>query len=148
MAAFDYSLATEIEAPPDRVWAIMRDVEHWPQWTASVKRVRLLDRGPLRVGSRAMIFQPKLPPARWRVTEFDDAGRRFTWISAAPGIRVIASHWVEARGAASRGTLTLRFEGVLAGLFDRLLRDLNNRYLAIEGAGLKQRSETARGAGA
>jgi uncharacterized membrane protein len=137
----DFRIEVEIKAPPEVVWSVMRDVEKWPEWTPTVSRVRLLDRGPLHLGSRAIIHQPKLLPAKWRVTELHALGRRFTWISSGPGIRVIAVHGVAASGTASRATLSLRFEGLLAGLFSRLLRDLNNRYLALEAKGLKQRSE-------
>lgn len=139
-----FQIEVEIQAPPDCVWAVMRDVERWPEWTPSVTSVRLLSRGPLAVGSRAIIRQPKLPPAKWRVTELDEPGRSFTWVSPAPGVRVIARHWVEPRGADSRATLSLRFEGLLAGLVARLTRALNERYLALEANGLKQRSEASR----
>jgi uncharacterized membrane protein len=137
----DFRIDVEILAPPDLVWAIMRDVERWPEWTPTVTSVRLLDRGPLAVGSRAVIRQPKLPPAKWRVTELDEPGRSFAWVTWGPGVRVIARHWVEACGDGSRATLSLRYTGVLAALFAHVTRELNDRYLALEAKGLKQRSE-------
>jgi uncharacterized membrane protein len=140
----DFRIEVEIEAPPALVWEIMRDVERWPEWTPTVTSIRLLDHGPLTVGTRAIIRQPKLPPARWRVTELDESRRTFTWVSRGPGIRVIAQHWVEARGDSCRAMLLLRFSGVLAGLFAYLTRGLNDRYLALEAHGLKQRSESRR----
>ena len=138
----DFSIEVDIQAPPPLVWEIMRDVERWPEWTPTVTSIRLLDRGPLTVGTRAIIRQPKLPPARWRVTELDETHRTFTWISRAPGLRVVARHWVEARGDGSRATLSLRFSGVFAGLFAHITHGLNDRYLALEAKGLKQRSES------
>ena len=57
-------------------------------------------------------------------------------------MRVIARHQVEAFGEGSRATLSLRFAGLLAGLFGYLTRGLNERYLALEAKGLKQRSES------
>jgi uncharacterized membrane protein len=139
----DFRIVVEIDAPPDRVWAVMRDVERWPEWTPTVTSVRRLDGGPLAVGSRVVIRQPKLPPARWRVTELDEAGRNFTWTTRGPGMRLEARHWVEDHGQRSRATLSIQFSGVLGPLFARLTRDLNERYLALEAEGLKERSEGA-----
>ena len=33
------SQTTTIAAPPDRVWAIAADVEHYPEWAKDVKDV-------------------------------------------------------------------------------------------------------------
>src|SRR5215831_439562 len=110
-----FQIQIEIDASPDRVWAIVRDVERWPEWTPTVKSVRLQPPGPLAVGSRAAIRQPRLPPALWQVTELDDPRRSFTWVNAAPGLRVIAKHWVEGRGDKCSVTLSVSFDGLLAG---------------------------------
>jgi uncharacterized membrane protein len=137
-----FHIEIEIEAPPEVVWAVMRDVERWPEWTPTVTSIKLPDSGPLQVGSRAIIRQPKLPTAKWSVTELDAPSRSFTWVSPGPGVRVIARHWVEARGAGSQATLSLRFAGALARIFAYLTRGLNDRYLALEANGLKLRSES------
>jgi uncharacterized membrane protein len=141
----DFQIEVEIDAPADATWAVMRDVERWPEWTPTVTSVRLLDDGPLRVGSRAVIRQPKLPPAKWRVTELDDGSRRFTWCNGGPGVLVTARHSVDARGEGSRARLSLRFSGMLGGMVAALTRRINEQYLAIEAKGLRERSEaTAR----
>ena len=140
----EFHIDVEIRASPEVVWAVIRDVERWPEWTPTVTSVRLLDGGPLNVGSRAVIRQPGLPPAKWRVTELDDAGMTLTAVSSAPGICVIAHHGVKYSGAGSRATLSVRFSGVLAGVLARITRDLNHRYLALEAKGLKKRTETPR----
>ena len=136
----DFSINVDIAAPPDRVWAVMSDIEKWHQWTPSVTSVRRRDQGPLRPGSRAWIRQPKFPPALWTVTEVGD--RSFTWVSRAPGMRVTARHYVTPVGSQSRATLSLTFAGIFGPFFGRLTRDINNRYLAMEAAGLKRRSES------
>jgi uncharacterized membrane protein len=133
-----FSITTEIPAPAQRVWAVMRDVERWPEWTPTVTSIRLRDPGPLRVGSRALVRQPKLPPALWRVTELDE-GRGFTWATRSPGVRVVARHRIEPLGDGSRATLSVEFEGLLAPLVARLTRRLNERYLALEVSGLRAR---------
>ena len=113
LAMLDFHIAVDIKASPERVWAVMRDIERWPEWTPTVTSIRQLDRGPLAVGSRALIRQPKLLPARWQVTELDDAARSFTWMTRGPGMRLTARHWVEDNGAVSRATLSIQFSGLL-----------------------------------
>jgi uncharacterized membrane protein len=137
----DFRIAVDINAPPDRVWAVMRDVESWPEWTPTVKKIRRLDKGSLAVGSRVIIWQPKLLPAKWKVTELDDSRKSFTWETCGPGMRLKARHWVEAAGNTTRATLSIQFLGLLGPLFAWVTRKLNDRYLALEARGLRQRSE-------
>jgi hypothetical protein len=136
----DFAIAVEISASPDRVWAVMSDIERWPEWTPTVTRVERLDPGPLAVGQRARVLQPRLPAAVWRITALE-AGRSFTWVTRSPGVVVTARHSVEAAGGGSRAHLVLHFGGVLGRLIARITRGLNTRYLGLEAAGLRQRSE-------
>ena len=135
-----FSLTVDIRATPQRVWAVLSDVEDWPEWTPSVRSVERLDGGPFAVGSRVRIRQPKLLPAVWRITSIEK-GRAFTWVTASPGLSVTARHVVEATPDGSRVTLSIRFEGLLAPLVALLTHRLTNRYLGLEGAGLKRRGE-------
>ena len=137
-----FGTAVEIQAPPDRVWSVMRDVERWPEWTPSISRVTRLEGGPFDVGSRMRIRQPKLLPAVWRVTDLEE-GRGFTWVTRSAGVRVKARHYVEPTAQGTRATLSLDFSGPLAPLVARLTRGLTERYLALEARGLKERSEGA-----
>jgi hypothetical protein len=140
----DFRIEIDIQAPPDRVWAIMRDVDRWPEWTPTVRKIRRLDAGPIAVGMRGIVYQPKLPPAKWTITELDDTRRTFTWINRSPGLLITACHGVQATGAgSSRAMLSLRFTGLFAGLMARITRDLNNRYLDLEARGLKRASEAS-----
>jgi carbon monoxide dehydrogenase subunit G len=134
------SITVDIRATPQRVWAVLSDIEGWPEWTPSVSSIDRLDSGPLAVGSRARIRQPRLPPAEWRITSLDK-GRGFTWVTRGPGVLVTAHHFVEARRNGSRATFSIQFEGLLGPLVGWLTRRLNDRYLGLEAAGLKRRSE-------
>ncbi len=135
-----FSTTIEIAATPQRVWSVMCDVARWHEWTASVTRVRVLGDGPLREGRRALVRQPRLPPAMWTVTELVE-GKRFTWVSRAPGIRVTARHVVEPAGSGTRATLSIHYGGLLGPLLARLTRGINARYIALEAEGLRRRSE-------
>jgi uncharacterized membrane protein len=136
----EFQVNVDIAAPPDIVWSVMKDGERWHEWTASVTSVRLLDKGPLRVGSRALIRQPRFPPAVWKVTMLEP-GHRFVWKSGMPGMWVYGDHSVERIAGGTRATLRLSYDGALARLMGRLTRGITNRYLGMEAAGLKKRSE-------
>jgi hypothetical protein len=92
------------------------------------------------VGGTALIRQPKFPPALWKISAMEP-GRSFTWISAAPGVKVIAHHSAEATASGSRATLSLRYEGLFGGLLARLTEGITKRYLFMEAGGLRARAE-------
>jgi uncharacterized membrane protein len=139
-AVVEFVKSIDIDAPPAVVWDVMSDGERWPEWTASVTSVRRLDKGPLRIGSRALIRQPRFPPAVWQVTQLEP-GRRFVWKSGLPGLWVYGDHSVADRSGGTTATLRLFYEGALARLMGRLTRGITNRYLDMEANGLKRRSE-------
>jgi uncharacterized membrane protein len=130
----------DIDAPPEKVFAVLCDVERWPEWTPTMSRVQRLDKGPLAVGSSAQVRQPKLRPAVWQVTEFED-NRNFTWTTRSPGLRMKAGHLVEPRGGSSRVALSFEITGLIAPLVSRLYGSLIEQYVATEAQGLKKRSE-------
>ena len=118
----------------------MSDAERWHEWTPSVRSIRLFGRGPARVGTRALVMQPRYPPAVWTITALDP-GHSFTWRTGAPGMWVYARHSVSPSGHGTRAVLSLRYEGLIGKLLARLTRDITNRYLDLEASGLKRRSE-------
>jgi carbon monoxide dehydrogenase subunit G len=134
------SHSIDIDAPPESVWAIWSEIERWSEWTASISKIDKLAPGPLAIGLRACVRQPKLPIAIWRVTDVEE-NRGFTWVSKSPGARVTGIHTIEPTANGSRATLRLVFAGPLAVLFGWLTRSLTQRYLQLEANGLKARSE-------
>ena len=138
----ELSTTIDIAAPPARVWPIMSDVEHWHEWTPSIRKVVRLDSGPMAVGSRVRVHQPRLPVAFWRVTEWRP-GESFTWVSRNPAVQVTARHAIEPIAGGSRVTLSLQYEGIFGALLARLTRGITERYVGLEAKGLKARSEAA-----
>jgi uncharacterized protein YndB with AHSA1/START domain len=136
----DFSISTVIHSTPQRVWEVLTDAERWHEWTPSVTSVEMLD-GSLAVGSRAIVRQPELPPSKLKVTALEP-GRSFSWSGGVPGIAFVhAHHLVEPAPEGARLTLKLRFDGLLGGVMGKKMAELNNRYLAMEAAGLKRFSE-------
>ena len=135
------STTRTIAAPPDRVYAVLADVAHWPDWLDTVDDLTLLDgpTSPPAVGHRARIRQPRLPAATWTVTEVEP-GHHFTWESTAPGLRFTGHHVVEpAPQGGSTVTLGIDQQGPLRGLARLLWGRLTQEYVDREGACLEQR---------
>jgi hypothetical protein len=139
----DFRHVIEINVSPARVWPVLLDVERWPEWTTSVTRVQRMDIGPLTLGSRTRIWQPKLMPAVWQVTSLDEKRHIFAWTTRSMGFKIIGRHQVEAVGAHSRVTLSVHFSGLLGAIVARVFRDLNWDYLAREANGLRSRCEAS-----
>lgn len=135
-----------IDAAVTRVWAVLADIERWPEWTASVNSVELLDRHPIGLGSRVRIHQPKLRAAIWVITSWEP-GRRFVWESTSPGVTVLGGHVLEPAPSAGRDgcwlTLDLHFDGWLGGLLGLLKGRLAEHYVQLEAEGCKARSEAS-----
>jgi len=128
-----------IDAPIDIVWSVFTDVERWPTWASSFTSVELID-GPMRLGAKARIRQPRLPTVVWEVTKWEP-GRSWTWVATGPGARTEASHVLTASGRGTVAEQSIVSSGPLGRLVAFLYRSLTRRYLAIEAEGLKQRSE-------
>ena len=118
----------------------MSDVEHWHEWTASIISVERLTAGALGVGSKARVRQPKLLPAVFEITKWDSP-RSFEWVTRSGGVNAVARHSVEPIGPGARARLSVVLSGALAPLVAWFAGNLTNRYLQMEAAGLKQRSE-------
>ena len=134
----DFRHEVEIRVPPARVWSVLLDVERWPEWTTSVSRVQRMEVGPLSMGSRTRIWQPRLRPAVWCVTSLDDRRRVFGWTTRTLGVKIVGRHQVEAVKNHSRLCLSIHYTGPLSVLATRFYGDLTRDYLAREANGLKQ----------
>lgn len=132
-------------APAEEVWRLFIDLERWPEMTRSMREVRRVDSGTLRVGSEAIVRQPRLPRTRWRVTELEP-GHSFTWETTSPGVTTAGVHLVEADGQRAVITLTLRQHGPLARLTDAVTGRLAQTYLSMELEGFRLEAESARDA--
>ncbi|MEB3983724.1 SRPBCC family protein [Mycobacterium sp. 663a-19] len=131
----------EIDAPPQLVWDVFSDVEHWPDWTASVTSLAGLDGPALAVGRRFAIKQPGMPKLVWKVTEVDP-GSSWTWVQRAPAAVVTARHYVEARpGGGTRVRQQIDQRGPIGALVGRLMTRKTKCFLELEAQGLKGRSE-------
>jgi len=138
----EYRVTATAGAPPAQVYRLFIDVERWPELTQSIRSVRRLDEGPIRVGSEAMVSQPRLPSSRWRVTDVEP-DRRFTWETSAGGVTTVGDHVVEPDGMGSRITLTLRLHGPLSGVMGLLMGGIARRHVAMELEGFRSAADSS-----
>ena len=114
--AMELRKTTTANADIARTWTALTDVTTWPNWTKSMTSVQRLDDGPLRVGSRARIKQPRMPVMIWQVDEIRDR-EEFTWSAPAPGLRVTGVHRLVANpDGTTRIELEIQQRGPLAGI--------------------------------
>lgn len=136
-------ITVDIDAPTERVWDVLTDIDRWSEWTNSVTSARRLDKGELRAGSRAELAQPRIPKGVWTVTMVEP-GLSFNWEQSGPGVRTTARHRLEALpDGGTRVHLAVEQAGWLGVTVGRFYRKLTDRYLAMESAGLKVRSESS-----
>jgi uncharacterized membrane protein len=133
----------EIDAPQQRVWDVLSDLEAWPPRIETVDAVEPLTPAPITKGSRVRLKQPKLPDGTWDITVWD-APSYFEWTQKTGGITSVAGHRVEAMGERrARLTLTLDMRGFLIPVMALFYKGLTNRYMNLEAEGMKRAAETA-----
>ena len=133
----------DIDAPQQRVWDVLSDLETWPRHIETVDVVKLLTPPPVAVGSRILLKQPKLPEGTWDVTVWE-APSYFEWRQTSGGVTSVAGHRVEAlEGGRSRLSLSIDMRGPLIPIIGLFYKDLVTRYMSIEARGMKVAAESA-----
>lgn len=131
----------EIHAPVDEVWRVLTDIRRWPEWSASMRTVHPLQPGPLGVGSRVRVKQPRIPTARWQITRYEPFVR-FDWETRFAGVRLTATHELtETDSGHALLALSIELVGPLVRVLGRQMNTTARRNLALESAGLKAASE-------
>jgi len=50
-----FESSIDINAPAEKVWALIDKLEEWPQWMPSIKKIERLSKEPLTVGSQLSV---------------------------------------------------------------------------------------------
>ena len=143
-----------VSAPPDVVFAVVRDVESWPQFISAIRQVEMLTPGAPSIGSRfreTRTMFGRTATEEMTVAELDPP-HRLVLTAFNHGTAYRAEHVLEAEGAGAR--LTLMFEGRPVSLAARLFAPLGwmfmgtvKRQLASDLADLKREAERRQATG-
>ena len=137
----EYKASITIQAPPEKIWAILIDGASWPRWDPSCDRLE----GRIAPGETLKAFT-KLSPGRAfpvKVTEWLPA-QRMTWTGGMPlglfkGVRTFT---LTPRGPEVEFTLHEVFSGPLLALLGGSIPDMSGAFQDFV-AGLKARAERA-----
>jgi hypothetical protein len=109
----------EIDAPPERVWAVLTDFPAYPEWNPFIRRIS----GELREGAK---LEVQIQPPGARATTFKptvravETNRELRWLGRllVPGIfDGEHSFVIEPREGHSHFGMSERFSGFLVGFF-------------------------------
>jgi uncharacterized membrane protein len=138
-----FEKSIDIDAPQQRVWNVLTDLEAWPTRVDTVEEVELLTPAPLAKGSRVRLRQPKLGEGVWDVTAWNPPSS-FEWTQKTTGATSVAGHHLEALDEGrARLTLTLDMRGFLTPVVALFFKGLTNRYMAGEAEDMKRAAESA-----
>ncbi len=139
----EFSSSVQMTVPFMRAWAVLQELEKWPQWTPTVRSVVRMDKEPLALGLRVKIARPKFGSDVWTVTSLQPY-RGFTLATKRFGVVIKHKYDLVPSGVGSKATLTVRYEGLLAPVLATLAKKRLAQYLEIEALGLKSRAEGLR----
>lgn len=94
MANLSAQASTEIEATADALWAILQDVEAWPQWQGTLGEVTVQERGAEdRVALCEVVFDAKIQTIRSVLRFAYDPPTRLTFTQDSGSLQAISGAW-------------------------------------------------------
>ena len=120
-ATITYVNTVKIDAPAKTVWALMSQIEQWPEWNHSIHSATLL--GKLQPGTR---FKWKAGPGTIISTlETVEAGKVMAWSGKLPGIYAVHIWRINSNGRST----TVTTEESWSGAVTRLLKGYSRKTL-------------------
>jgi hypothetical protein len=136
-----YDAAATIDAPPEKIWAVLTDAPAYPQWDSGVQKVE----GTIAPGEKIKVVSEANPGRAFpvKVTGFEQP-RSMTWSGGMPlglfkGVRTFT---LTPDGDSTRFTMREEYTGPLLGMIWRSMPDLGPSFEQFA-RGLKARAESA-----
>jgi carbon monoxide dehydrogenase subunit G len=115
-----FSARVEINSTPEKTWALVNNVEEWPKWIPSLKKIENVSRGPLSVGSQVLVVAKSLITVNLLMTIIEFvAGRRVVMKGKVLGVKMTRYYEMEPVG---QNKAKLTAGGEVSGLLAFLVR--------------------------
>ena len=137
-----YDVSVQIDASPERIWAILSDGPGYTSWDSGVERVE----GDIALGRSIKVFSKMMPGRAFPVTVAElTPHARMVWSGGMPlglfkGVRTFTLSPLPS--GQTRFDMREEFSGPLLPLIWRSMPDLTPSFQQFA-AGLKQRAEAA-----
>ena len=136
-----FEAASTINASPEKVWAVLTDGQHFPDWDSGIDRVE----GTIAAGATIKLYV-KVNPGRafpLKVTEFAPP-RRMVFSGGMPlGLfKGVRTYTLEPGGGGTQFSMREVYTGPLLGMIWGSIPDLNPSFQQFA-RGLKARVESA-----
>lgn len=136
----EFSATTTIDAPPEKIWAILVDAPRYPDWEPTVDRIE----GTIAHGNKITAYTKLSPGRAFPVTVSTfEPGKQMVWRGGMPfGLFQGERTFTLTPKGNGKTQVTVRevFSGPLLPLIGRTLPDLNQAFAQFV-TGLKQRAE-------
>ena len=115
-----FSSSVEINAPPEKVWALVNELEEWPQWIPSMKKIEKISEGVLGEGSQIRVTAKSVITVKllMTITEFVPP-QHAVMQGKALGTRMTRYYTLEPVNQGTRLTVGGEVSGLLAFLVRR-----------------------------
>ena len=135
-----YEVSASIDAPPDRVWAVLTDAEAWPSWDSGIEKIE----GSVGLGNKIKLFSEVSPGRAFplKVTQLD-APSQMVFSGGMPlGLfKGVRTYTLQGTEGGTEFHMREEYTGPLLGMIWRSMPDLQPSFDKFA-EGLKKRVET------
>ncbi len=126
-AKHEFSSSTSIDAPPERVWAVLVDAAKWTDWDSGIDAVT----GPIAPGAK-IVIQAEVSPGRAfpvKVTTFDEP-KTLVFTGGMPlGLfKGVRTYTLAAKGTGTELTMREVYTGAMLGPIWKSMPDLSPSF--------------------
>jgi uncharacterized protein YndB with AHSA1/START domain len=125
--ATEYTITRTIDAPVERVWALLADVDEQARWNETLQSIE----GDIREGGQVSLVAKRNPKRTFKLAVSDvRAPSHMAWSDGMPlGLfKALRTFDLAAEGDGTRFTMTETYSGPMAGLVTRSIPDMTDTF--------------------